>query len=428
MKRYSLLLATLFLLVTALSPVAAAGDSLSLRATYRVQAALDHGDGTLLVRSDALVTNPTSGSISSIVFNLAPARIGALDLRVVKVDGSNASAVVRDQSVVVRLPGSLAPGASTTVRIRYTARFGGHGEDKQWLFAKLKGVITAYRWIPWLSREVAFDRDNIGDPFVTPSSSRVEVTIKSERSLSYATSGLRASVSADGLTQTFLARDVRDFNFAAHPSYRVSRAWAGDTELVAYTRTLDPAPLLRWGKRAIAHYEKKVGPYLWPRMAIAESGRSAMESPAMIWIARDTPSWNIPYLVAHETAHQWFYGAVGNDQTSQPFADEAPTDFLARHLLDARRAPRSCAGNLLDRTIYEYGTPCYYETIYIGGGNYIDDLRKRAGNDAFWAALRSYYSRYSHEMGSTTALLDAIDAAIADDLTTHYSKRFPRYY
>ncbi len=31
-------------------------------------------------------------------------------------------------------------------------------------------------------------------------------------------------------------------------------------------------------------------------------------------------------------------------------------------------------------------------------------------------------------MGSTTALLDAIDAAIAEDLTTHYAKRFPRYY
>ena len=79
-----------------------------------------------------------------------------------------------------------------------------------------------------------------------------------------------------------------------------------------------------------------------------------MESPGLIWIPYGIGSANLRYLVSHETAHQWFYSLVGNDQARQPFADEAAADFLAREITGTRRG-----STLLDRrcsidTIYSY--------------------------------------------------------------------------
>ena len=85
-------------------------------------------------------------------------------------------------------------------------------------------------------------------------------------------------------------------------------------------------------------------------------------------------SANLTYLVTHEIAHQWFYGIVGNDQAREPFADEAPTDFVARDILGMRRSSR-CSTTNLDRTIYRYSSPCYYEVVYIQGGNLLAAAR-----------------------------------------------------
>jgi aminopeptidase N len=152
-----------------------------------------------------------------------------------------------------------------------------------------------------------------------------------------------------------------------------------------------------------------------------------MESPGVIWIPRGTPTANLTYLVNHETAHQWFYGLVGNDQAAQPFADEAAADFLARHVLGSRRASR-CASAPLDRTIYGYGRSCYYEVVYIQGGAFLDYVRRRMGNAAFWRAMRGYVAEERYGIARTQDLLGALDAATALDLRTLYARRFPRLY
>lgn len=35
----------------------------------------------------------------------------------------------------------------------------------------------------------------------------------------------------------------------------------------------------------------------------------------------------LEYVIAHETAHQWWYSAVGNDEISEPWLDEALTEY-----------------------------------------------------------------------------------------------------
>jgi aminopeptidase N len=152
-----------------------------------------------------------------------------------------------------------------------------------------------------------------------------------------------------------------------------------------------------------------------------------MESPALIWIPYGVSSANLRYLVSHETAHQWFYSLVGNDQANQPFVDEAMADFLARDITRTRRASR-CSTSTLDRSIYQYSGSCYYEVIYIQGGNLIDTVRSRMGATRFWSTLRTFVGDNRDRLVRTPSLLRALDDATPVDLSILFRPRFPRFY
>jgi hypothetical protein len=322
----------------------------------------------------------------------------------------------------VVLPSALGQGQSADVRISYTARFLTSSTDKNWLFAKLKGTLQGYRWIPWLSRELKFKRPNVGEPFVTSVSPRVRVTFSTDRPLSFVTSGKLTDKT--GNSYTFVARDVRDFNFLARPGFKTLKGKAAGVKITVSYNTLNGGTMLNWAKKSVTTYTNLIGAYPYGRLHVAESGGGhAMESPAMVWIPRGSGS--VPWLVAHEVGHQWFYAVVGNDQANEPFADEALVTLLTREAT-GRYVGSSCKKKKLDRTIYEY-TSCYYGVIYVQGGDYLAAYRNRVGRKAFWQGVSNYYRQYQFGMGGTRALLDALDAA-SNGLGGGHSSRFPRIY
>ena len=421
------LLATLILLPAMARPANAVemANSLGLSATYNVTAILKWSKSKLNVKSTALVTNDTEEAVDSVTFSLLPAKIGRMTLKSVMVGEVAATAVVTGQTVGVTLPAPLLPTEQVAVTIHYVAFFGSTTGNSQWLFMKANGIATAYRWIPWLSKQIAFKRPNFGDPFVTAVSSDVRVSITTDRALKFATSGVQTGGS--GLTQTFEAHNVRDFNFAASPFYLTrSATWEGVTITVFY-RTLPSAKLLDWTLAALKRFSNKVGPYPYATLSVAESpGGFGMESPAMYWIPQNTPSSSRRFIVTHEMAHQWFYGVVGNNQAEQPYTDEAMAEFLTRDFL-GHRASR-CALATLDSTVYEYSNTCYYEVIYVQGETYLNNYRLRVGDSAFWAGVQTFYQTYGFRITGIRQLWDILDAAAPPELAGGHEDRFPRTF
>jgi hypothetical protein len=420
-------LAAVVLLVAASVPAMAnAPNSLRLKATYDVSATLNWAAGTLAVSSTAKVTNGTDEPVEALTFNLLPAKIGQMVLQQTLVGAVPAATAISEHSLIVTLPEALRPGREVPVQIDYSAKFKTNSKDKNWLFAKINGVATAYRWIPWLSRAMAYDRPNFGEPFVTATSDEVRVRLTSDRKLVYATSGKRSSVS--GLTQTFIARNVRDFNFSVSPTYKVVTSTQGTTKVKVFYRTLNSTTLMSAAKKALKGFKSRIGPYPWTRFMVAESHSGlGMESPGLIWIPATTAASNLVYLTTHETAHQWFYAAVGSDQADQPFADEALAEYLTRDLMGSSRASK-CSTKTLDRTIYEYGSSCYYEVVYIQGFNYIKAYRSRVGDTAFWQGMRAYYDAYRFRIGGTREFLETLDSMAPPSLAGGHQQRFPRLY
>ncbi|HEX5148851.1 MAG TPA: hypothetical protein VFW02_07205 [Candidatus Limnocylindrales bacterium] len=405
-------------------------SSLSLDAVYRVNLKLHWASRAIWVDSTAIVTNTSGAEIDRIELNTTAARLGSIRLRPVTVDGVAVIASVTGQTIVVPLGGVLPVGGVAKIRVRFSARLQDDLAGSHWLFTRTNGIADLYRWLPWVSRRVTFERPNHGDPFVTPASRDVRVTITADRRLDLATTGELVSTSADGLTQAFQATDVRDFTVTASTGFETRERVVGNTTIRVWFRPGTRGMLwLDAAADAFAALETRLGRYGYPTFDVVQSaGGAGMESPGLIWIPTGTAAANLRYLAAHETAHQWFYGIVGSDQVREPFTDEATADFAARSILGIRRGSR-CPTARLDRSIYDYSARCYYETVYIQGGSVLDSARAMMGSDVFWAALRAYVEANRNQLTSTSTLLRALDDATPLDLAGRlFAARFPRIY
>jgi hypothetical protein len=423
--RIAIVLGCLGLLALSSVPVSAAPNSVGLRATYDASASIRWSRGAIIVSSTARVRNTASDPVTRLTFNLVPLRLGQLELRAVTVGDRQVTPVVSDQSLVVRLPKALPPGERVRVTINYRAFFNTTAGGKRWLFMKKDGIVTAYRWIPWLSRAQPFTTQNIGESWVTGVSPRVTVRLTSDVPLKFATTGRRTGV--DGLTQTFAAEDVRDFNFSASRSYKVERRLWNGIRVKVYYRTRSPDAMMSLTIRALKRFSNKVGPYPYSRLSVAEiPAGSGMESPALTWVSTKVTAADLPYIVVHETAHQWFYGVVGNNQARQPYVDEAVSDFLTRDLLGSFRRSR-CDKSRLDRSVYDYSRRCYVEIIYVQGGLYLENYRLAVGDEAFWRGLSRFYRDQRFRVAGTRSLLDYLDAASGVGSGRH-AGRFPSLY
>ena len=399
--------------------------SIALTAEYDATVRLDYGTRSFRVSSTMTIVNTSGKAIDRLELNTIVARLGRLTVTLAQSDGTAVTATVDDQTLTVPLGGILQPGARVVVRIDYRATLRSDLAGSNWLFTRVNGILQAHRWLPWISRSTAFTRPNHGDPFVTPVSPRVRITIVSDRIIRWATTG--EQVGGTGTMKIFEARNVRDFAITGAPDYRVTSATVGGVVIHVWGRPgFATSAVMTAAKSALAKEAALLGAYPYRTYDLAQTaGGYGMESPGLTWIPGGAGS--LTYLVAHETAHQWFYGIVGNDQARQPFADEAAADFVARYVTGLRRSSR-CATARLDLTIYQYSSTCYYEAIYIQGGNFLDDTRRRMGNTAFWAGIRDHLATYRFKLTTTKALLDTLDEHTPLDLVPRYEPRFRSLY
>ncbi|MGZ8815266.1 MAG: hypothetical protein ACXWZI_15080, partial [Mycobacterium sp.] len=271
-RRHLWLVAAALLLIPAAPVQAADVNSLALKATYDVKATFGWNNRAVSVDSTARVTNNSNGQVSVVAFNLATLRTGNAHLGPVTVNGTSANANVDDQTVLVSLPSALSVGAAALVRIRYTAVLNSSANASGYSpgFARASGVMTAYRWIPWLSRTTRFTNSGGGEPWVTPVSSSVRVALTTDVRLIFATSGRR--VVDNGLTQEFVATNVRDFNLSASPNYRSRSTTVGGTKITFLYHSLPAAKVLDMAVRAFRDYSAKVGGYPHSQMTLSEVG------------------------------------------------------------------------------------------------------------------------------------------------------------
>lgn len=121
--------------------------------------------------------------------------------------------------------------------------------------------------------------------------------------------------------------------------------------------------------------------------------------------------------IAHEVAHQWFYGLVGNDQYTDPFLDESLTAYTEQQFHHSYhcnvsapiRNPRRGLGTGMG--YWQHHPKAYEDTIYRGGACALTALRRDIGDAAFQSALREYVRANANKIADVNDFLSAVRAA-----------------
>jgi hypothetical protein len=237
-----------------------------------------------------------------------------------------------------------------------------------------------------------------------------------------ATGTLSSAVAADGrVVRTYTAGDVRDFAWAAG---RLRQRTTSDRDGVLVRvwhprgRGEDGRIALNAAVRAMNEYRRSFGPYGYPEVDVVTAEYvtfGGMEYPTLVFA---NPS---PAVVAHELAHQWWYGVVGNDEYREPWLDEAFASWSER-LVDDRDAASGCrqrpwlsdSARISNGMGYWDAHPGEYNpVVYAQGACALSALAARFGLGRFLDVLAHYVAAHRLGFSTTAGFTSAIESAAA---------------
>jgi hypothetical protein len=374
--------------------------SMRLQTTYLLKASLSYATGTIAATERITIKNISGSAISKLNLSVMPRAFGELSsIGSFTVDGQAVSAAwTNNANLELQLGRNLADDASAVVRLAFKVRASSVvGTSLQGRLSKINGIMQVSHWFPIISDGHPARYPGDSQYTRTAAKIRLELTTDSD-SVRIAAPGVRVSYS--GRSHVYEMSNTRDFAFGASPYYRVvSGAAAGVTVRAFYTSGAG-STALTYAKAALVKYEAAFGQYQWTTYTVAQTGRtsSGNEYPGIIFLGG--PLFSNREVVAHETAHQWWYAMAGNDQLLEPWLDEGIAEFAASYFFGDFHGYVSTRP--VNSRVYDFPNEpaslttndpnSYDQTIYYKSARFLDGLRSRMGTTRFFDGLRALFA------------------------------------
>jgi hypothetical protein len=236
--------------------------------------------------------------------------------------------------------------------------------------------------------------------------------------------------------------NARNFTISASPEYLVNTADANGVTIYNYYYPEDAnaaAMVLELTRLSVNTYSAEFGPYPHSTLTVCETDlNDGLETDGLYFLARSfyraydgTVRNNLSVIAIHETAHQWWYGAVASNQAAEPWLDEALCTY-SEHVFFEDNYPDLVdwwwnyrvyyygASGWIDSRVYDTTSfRAYVNAIYFNGARFLQALRDRLGDEAFFNFLRDYYARNNGRVATAYdffAILDLHTSADYSDL------------
>lgn len=311
---------------------------------------------------------------------------------------------------------SWEPGETLQVSLRYTVHFP-HAMYRfgWWGDTFMAGHAFA---VPALWQDGGYRTDSwltIGDPL---SGECANYTLRLTMPKGYlcAAGGSLTSLirTGDTVTCTIQAQAVRDLGLVISRELQKVTRQSGDILLEAVAADKATARrMLDTAQASLAAYTERFGVYPWPVYSVCSLplGISGAEYTALSMVAADLKGEQLEHTIAHETAHQWWYGLVGSDSATHPWMDEALCEYSLLCYMQDRYGNR--AREELRQTLIE---PAMRITV--------------AGQATPGAPLDYFETGTDYSVlvyGRATALLCAADELLSgrlNDALKHYAQQY----
>jgi hypothetical protein len=409
---------------------------------------------------DVRYTNQEDVPLDRLYLRLFPNLLGGASMVTgLTVDGVPVAPAVEFAGSALRVPldPPLAPGAQIVLALDFAVDVPQTPEGNYGSFDFYKGVLALAHFYPMIA---VYDASgwNVEIPplagdIVFSDASWYVVRVTAPVTLTVVASGVAVDLPAPAApegerTLTFAAGPMRDFYLVASPDFQAQSRMVDGVTVNSYALPADAGgaqAALDFATGALARYDQRFGAYPYRELDLVATPNEALgiEYPGVIAVAeriyavQDT-SGNVPpravleSTVAHEVAHQWFYGVVGDDQLDEPWLDESLAQYATLTYYRDTGGEQAAAGfeqslyarwDRVDRAAIPIGLPvreyegaAYSAIVYGRGPLFFVALEQRMGSDTFDAFLRDYYATYHYGIATGAGLQRLAETHCACDL------------
>lgn len=408
---------------------------------FKISEDLYHITGSEEVR----YTNTEGTGLDQVQLRLFPNILGGeMAISNLTVDGQpvTPSFDLQDSLMIVPFSAPLEVGRKSVLRMDFAVTVPQTVELNYGVLSYFDDVLTLAHAYPMIA---VYD-DEGWNAEIPPQSGDVTyadasfflVKVTAPKNMIVVTSGITLSSSDNGKMQSLnvASGPARDFYLAASPNYEVTSQTLGEVTLHSYALAAlgqGAEMALDVAARAITGFSRRYAPYPYTEFDIVSTPTLALgiEYPGIVAITsriynvdgeyRGTPARiYMESTVAHEVAHQWFYGLVGDDQLDDPWLDESLTQFATlqyyadeygpggeagfRNSLEARWEGVNRAKIPIGLPVAGYSGQEYGAIVYGRGPLFFAALRERMGGEKFDAFIRDYTEKLSWGIATPESL------------------------
>ncbi len=293
-----------------------------------------------------------------------------------------------------------------------------------------------------------------GDPFYSECSDYY-VTIKISPEFRVATSGKILSKNTQNPLETkwyIEGKNIRDFAFVVSKEFNLKSAKAGNTLVYSYYLDNDDAGkmALEYALSAIKCFNKLFGEYPYETFSVVACDFyiGGMEYPNVVYIDKNLYS-NVYYealeeVVVHETAHQWWYGVIGNNELKEAWLDEGLTQFsvalyideiygkerykmflqeneaYCKTVFEIVKDVKGTVNKQIDRPSNEFEHWLLYDALtYNVCALMFDNLRNNIGDEKFFRGLKGYYEANKFKICDKKSFISDFSCYSETDINAH---------
>ena len=418
---------------------------------------LNYQDREMQVTHSVLLDNRTNDIWKKLVFSVPSAYVPDVFI----INSAEVTTLRQRQLVTtslqttmlhVHLPSPVQPGEPVKLHINYALQIPSVFPTT-WLPEGNLGagefVVQVGDWHPTLvpyTENVGWhtwEYHAVGDPTVYDIAN-FDVRISADPSLVIAAPG---EITQSGPERYYQLHNARSFAFTASPDYQVIETSVEGIPVFSYY--LPPyaeaaQAVIDTASQAIPLFSTLYGTYPASGLVIAQNAYyGSMEYSGFISMSdfaykdyQNTPTSLLINLTAHEIAHQWWYGAVGNDQVYEPWLDESFAKysevlFYERYYPEVvpwwweNHIDRYNPGGPIDAPIYEFQyTAEYIHQIYSQGSRFMADLRDLMGDTQFFDFVKAYYAFGQSRIVTREDFFTVLKAHTNEDLTSIVNQYF----
>ena len=423
-------------------------ESMEPLSRYSISSTLDYAAHTLQAEQQILYFNTTGTDLAEILLLIEPNRYpNGFSLNSLTWGNGNPieGYTLNEAELHLPLVENLQPGASIEIKLSYTLVLPNQNApygytDRQTNLGDWYPYVPPYNpdggWIvrpdAYLGEHLAYDMS--------------EFVVEIQLAEPYSPNGGELIIAASSLPEIaagvyrYQHAPARNFAWTVSDLYLEQETQAGDVLVKAYSFPYHPqadTPALKETAKAITIFSTLFEPYPHPALSVVEADfLDGMEFDGLIFLSHafydyytGDPQSNLTIIAAHEVAHQWWYGLVGNDQALEPWLDEAMATFSEvffyekayPELVDwwwENRIYFHDPQGWVDSTIYEVdGFYPYRDAVYLRGVLFLGELRDLLGADGFQEFLHEYLNTYRYRQVHGDDFFNLLSKYTSADIT-----------